>query len=242
MTDSRLVEDFARDGVVLVRGLLDSDALEELRDALARYEAGVRALPPGDYTLEPDGKSVRNLWRMQLHSRFFREWMARPRFIELVRPLLGGDVEPLGVESFSKPARVGSGVPPHQDNAYFCLSPPAALTLWIAVDPVTVANGAVEYFLGSHHALRSHSPSGVKGNSYALSAPPEPGDFVRFQPELRPGDALLHHALVIHASPPNQSDASRRAVVIVYRARNVVVDPVLHERYLEALSITPQDA
>jgi ectoine hydroxylase-related dioxygenase (phytanoyl-CoA dioxygenase family) len=39
--------------------------------------------------------------------------------------------------------KVGSGVPYHQDIAYFCQPPPDMLTVWIAIDAVTEANGTV---------------------------------------------------------------------------------------------------
>ena len=52
--------------------------------------------------------------------------------------MVHGEPVSMGVETFNKPAKVGSGVPPHQDNAYFCLTPPDALTIWIALDAATM--------------------------------------------------------------------------------------------------------
>ena len=240
----RLVEEFARDGVAVVRRLFDHESLGELVGALEDYESEILpSLPRGDYTLEPDGRTVRNLWRMQEHSSFFREFAARPELVDLVAPLLGaGDVESLGVESFSKPARVGSAVPYHQDNAYFCLEPADVLTLWVALDAVTSENGAVEYLLGSHRELQPHAPSGVKGNSFGLRDPPEEGAFPRAQPTLEAGDAIVHHGLVIHQSPPNRSPRSRRAVIVVYRGAHTRVQPRLLAEYQRAQAITPHDA
>ncbi len=40
------------------------------------------------------------------------------------RPVCGGPQQ-AAVETFNKPARVGSGVPRHQDKACFCQMPPA---------------------------------------------------------------------------------------------------------------------
>jgi phytanoyl-CoA hydroxylase len=62
----------------------------------------------------------------------------------------------VGVETFNKPARIGSGVPYHQDNAYFCQSPPDMLTVWIAIDAVTEANGPVFFVKGSHRPACPH--------------------------------------------------------------------------------------
>jgi ectoine hydroxylase-related dioxygenase (phytanoyl-CoA dioxygenase family) len=79
----------------------------------------------------------------------------------------------VGVETFNKPARVGSGVPYHQDNAYFCQTPPDMLTIWIAMDAVTMANGPVYYVRGSQKTgMLPTKLSGVKGNSIGLAEAP----------------------------------------------------------------------
>ncbi len=73
------------------------------------------------------------------------------------------------VETFSKPAYVGSVVPYHQDNAYFNLTPPDSVTCWIALDDSSQENGCVYYARGSHReGLRPHKASAVKGNSMML--------------------------------------------------------------------------
>jgi len=70
--------------------------------------------------------------------------------------MVNGQLAVMAVEPFDKPARVGAPVPPHQDNAYICQQPADVLSVWITLDPANEANGAVEYFLGSHHELRPH--------------------------------------------------------------------------------------
>ena len=68
----------------------------------------------------------------------------RPEIHSLVAKLVHGDPVLLGVETFNKPARVGTGVPPHQDNAYFKIPDPLKGTaLWTAVHDATIANGTM---------------------------------------------------------------------------------------------------
>ncbi len=232
----RIRDDYDRRGVVLQRGLLDTGAVAELEAALDRYRREVLPrLPEDDYVLESDGESVRNFWRMDKHDPYFRRWMVQPSFLELAAELVG-EPEPLGVETFWKPARVGSVVPYHQDNAYFCRRPADVVTLWIALDRVTRENGAVEYLLGSHRELEPHRASGVRGNSFALANEPPANRFEVYQPELEPGDALLHHSQIIHRSHPNRSERARRSIVVVYRGRHTTVDPELQAAYDKARS------
>src|SRR6056297_1812371 len=164
------IADYCRDGVIRRRGLFNAEELNDLRASFQQYSLKVApTLPESDYTLEQDRQTIRNFWRMEDHDEYFRALAERPLLLDLVAPLVNGDPVLVGVESFNKPARIGSPVPPHQDNAYFCQSPPDVLTVWIALDPATEANGAVQYALGSHHEFRSHAPSGVKGNSFGLA-------------------------------------------------------------------------
>jgi ectoine hydroxylase-related dioxygenase (phytanoyl-CoA dioxygenase family) len=242
MPDSTLLGDYRRDGVVVVRGLLSSDELHEVRHRIERYQAEkLGDLPKGDFTLEPDGRTVRNLWRLEQHDSWFLEFASRRRFLDLVAPLLNGSPVLVGVETFNKPALVGSAVPPHQDNAYFCQAPADVLTVWIAIDPATVENGAVEYLLGSHLRLQGHRPSGVKGNSFGLAEMPGE-EFSRFLGAISPGDALVHHSLAIHFSAPNRSSQSRLSLILVYRGAHTVTDSSLKEAYLEAVTKTPPNA
>ena len=135
----QMVADYERDGVVRVRGLLRREQVEEIRGELARYTREiVPHLPPGDRTFEADGVSVRNLWRLEQHEEYFANLAQSPKIRGIVRDLVRGEPVLLGVETFNKPAKTGSGVPWHQDNAYFCQSPPDVLAVWIAMDAATV--------------------------------------------------------------------------------------------------------
>ena len=165
----RLTADYERDGVVRIRRLFDRDEVAELRRRIDEYTARVDTLPTGDYVLESDGASVRNTWRMEQHDPFFAELGTQQRFTDVIGRLVHGEAVLQGVETFRKPARVGSPVPYHQDNAYFCQRPPDMLTLWIAIDAATVENGPVYYVRGSHRqGLLPHEPSGVSGNSMGV--------------------------------------------------------------------------
>lgn len=226
-----LSKQYAEDGVVKVEGLFSLAEIEAIREELNRYaEEVVPGLPPNDVVLEADGVSVRNCWRMQVHDPWFAELAKNETIRAMVAALVNGDPELMAVESFNKPARVGSAVPPHQDNAYFCLAPPDALTVWVAVDAVTEANGPVSYLRGSQlDGARPHVTSGVAGNSMGLAeCPDRSGAWPGF---LAPGDALVHHANTIHFSAPNTSDQARRGLLMVFKGAHCSVDPSLRENY-----------
>src|SRR5439155_10305390 len=164
MNIEQISKDYERDGVVRVKQFLSCEEVKIVRSEIENYAREIAPkLEASEVTFEADGKTARNLWRMHKYSSFFDEISRKPEAINLVRRLVRGEPVVVGVETFNKPAHIGSGVPPHQDNAYFCQSPPDVLTVWIAIDLVTDDNGTVFYARGSHKlGLLPHKPSGVK--------------------------------------------------------------------------------
>ena len=108
------------------------------------------------------------------------------------------------------------------------------LTVWIAIDPATVKNGAVYYAPGSQHELLPHVPSGVVGNSMGVANQPTVSLEEQFCGELDPGDALIHHCQVLHRSEPNKSEYSRLGLLMVFRGTHTQDDPSLKSEYEKA--------
>lgn len=236
-----IAETYHRDGVVRLRAFFSQELVATIRAELERYMRDDLPSKPADArSLEPDGKTVRNLWRLEQHNDYFRELAASDSITSLVAELVR--VEPVlaAVETFNKPARVGSGVPYHQDNAYFCRTPPDMLTLWVAIDPVTTENGAVYFIKGSHTSgLLATKPSGVTGNSIGLKEQPTVPKSEQFCATLDSGDATIHHCEVIHHSDPNHTDQPRLGLLFVFRGVHAEVDPQLKAVYSAAKSATP---
>lgn len=228
--DESVISQYRRDGVIRVQKLFSAQRMEAVRAALQNYCTQiVPGLPKSDVTFEADGETVRNLWRMDRHDAFFADLAADPELVALVGRLVNGEPVLMGVETFNKPAKIGSGVPAHQDNAYFCRTPADVLTVWIAVDPVTQANGPVFYVRGSQGQMLRHTPSGVSGNSMGLDAEYDRSD--PFVGTLDAGDALLHHCQTIHYSAPNTTDLPRCGLLMVFRGAHTEVDAQLKEQY-----------
>lgn len=227
-----LVATYDADGVIRVPALLTDEEVDDVRHALDRYIRDVvPTLPASDVVFEADGRSVRNLWRIEAHDDFFAELARRPRLTELVGALLHGDPVPIAVETFNKPARHGSGVPPHQDNAYFCLEPPDVLTVWVAIDAATRDNGPIQYAPGTAAALLPHKASRIPGNSMVLADPPAVSPERAVTALLAPGDAMVHHGQTIHWSGPNTTGEPRCGLLLVYRASHTMPSAPLRNAY-----------
>ena len=237
----KLLTDYERDGFVVIRQFLSAEEVADVRAELDRYiREDLASLPPDAATREADGKTVRNLWRIEKHNPKLRALAEREDIRAIVAALVHGEPVLAAVETFNKPARVGSGVPYHQDNAYFCRTPPDMLTVWIAIDPVTEANGPVFFVKGSHKGgVLPTRPSGVRGNSIGMAEPstvPLSGQFCGL---LAPGDATIHHCNTIHHSAPNTTEHSRLGLLFVLRGSHTQTDPKLKATYAVAATATP---
>jgi ectoine hydroxylase-related dioxygenase (phytanoyl-CoA dioxygenase family) len=233
----QILSDYKRDGVVRLRQFFSPDEVKRVRQELETYTRDIAPrLAASEVTFEADGKSARNLWHMEQHSPFFARLARQPEILNVIHPLLHGEPVNLGVETFSKPARIGSGVPPHQDNAYFCQQPPDVLTVWVAMDAATEGNGPVYYARGSHRlGMLPHQASGMKGNSIGLADRFEhTNPFIGL---LEPGDALIHHCQTVHYSGPNRTDQPRCGLLMVYRGAHTEMDPALKAAYDHARAL-----
>jgi ectoine hydroxylase-related dioxygenase (phytanoyl-CoA dioxygenase family) len=232
----RLSAEYERNGVIVVRELLSPEEIARFRHMLDEYaRKHLATLPPSEFVLESDGVTLRNLWRLEQHEPRFVALASPPRLLALLRSLVHGEPVLVGIETFNKPARVGSGVPYHQDNSYFCQAPPDMLTVWIAIDPVTEANGPVYFIQGSHQqGVLPAKASGVRGNSIGLATAPSTPLSGQFCALLSPGDATIHHCNTIHHSAPNTTDRSRLGLLFVFRGSHTQTDPALQAIYAAA--------
>jgi|APTNR8051073442_1049403.scaffolds.fasta_scaffold06124_4 phytanoyl-CoA hydroxylase len=238
---SQVVANYEDDGVVRIPKFLCATEVAAVRAELDRYIRDDLAAQPADArTFEKDERTVRNLWRLEKYNPWFLRLGERDDIKALIAPLVHGEPVLVGVETFNKPARIGSGVPYHQDNAYFCQTPPDMLTVWIAIDAVTEANGPVFFVKGSHKdGMQPTKPSGVRGNSIGMAEPSNVPLSDQFCGLLAPGDATIHQCETIHHSAPNTTNHSRLGLLLVYRGSHTQTDPKLKEAYAAAVASTP---
>ncbi len=228
-----LKKTYDQDGFLRIETFLSESRVREIEEQLEQYlKDVVPFLPPGDVVYETGGsnqagREIRILFRMEEHSPYFAQLAQDPALLELVGALVNGQAISTGVELFAKPARIGGAVPYHQDNGYFNLIPPDALTCWLALDDSGLENGCVYYARGSHRqGLLPHKASLVPGNSWGLARVPDSSELDEVPGIIRRGGAMLHHCLTLHRSERNLSDRPRRGLLIVYKGAHCQLEPV----------------
>lgn len=105
-------------------------------------------------------------------------------------------------------------VPPHQDWTFVDEAQYSSATLWIPLQDVSEKNGALGVIKGSHNLFNHHrsspsphSRSPLTDHIFTLFP------FIKII-DMKAGEALIFNNKLIHASPPNISNAPRLAVGI----------------------------
>ena len=245
MNPTELKQTYEADGFVVIRGFLGPQALGELKENLDRYiREVVPGLPDGDafYDDRSRPETLKQLNRLQ-QDPFFAEYLRNPLWQTTAESLLAEPVWVHGAEWFNKPPHTEHPTPPHQDNYYFCLTPPQVLTMWLALDPVDEENGCLRYLKGSHLlGLRPHHRTKTLGFSQGISNYSDVDRAQEIAIPANPGDVLIHHGNTIHRADANRSSTRhRRSFGMVFQAVSCIRDEAAFQRYSQSSKVQHQE-
>lgn len=235
-----LKQSFDQDGYVFIAGFLKTPQVEEINRKLADFiQKGLPGMSPDHifYEDKDDPATLKQLQDLHHCDRFFRNILSGSAFEKIASELLDDEVIGKNLEYFNKPPRIGKATPPHQDNYYFMLNPPKAVTMWMALEEADEGNGCVRYIRGSHlKGMRPHGRTKTLGFSQGIVdyGEKETAD-VEVPFPARPGDLLIHHSMTIHRADANQSERSRRALGFIYFGTSAVEDMEAKKAYQEKL-------
>jgi polysaccharide pyruvyl transferase WcaK-like protein len=114
----------------------------------------------------------------------------------------------------NKPAAQGTVLPWHQDAGdVWKLDRDPVVTLWVALDPATRANGCMQIVPGTHRlGLLSLFGSTLSDENVARHCPEDAIEYL----EVEAGEAILMHNWLLHRSDVNRTSAPRRAFTVCY--------------------------
>ncbi len=212
-----IAANFERDGYLIVPDLFTADEAARLK---AEMQAVVDDVVRERRAEDPDGPepvlSVGVYVGLAYRSALFRTFAGDSRILDLLEPILGPDIEFLSDKAVFKDHDTDFGSPWHQDHPYWVGS--HKISLWVALDEATVANGCLKLMPGSHRTEVAHANvDDGQGFGYRL------GDQDTLEAEavtapLPVGGAIVFHDLTLHASHENASGADRWVWIPTYRS------------------------
>jgi non-haem Fe2+, alpha-ketoglutarate-dependent halogenase len=202
------VEQFWAEGYVPRVRVMSREDAERARAMLEDYERRT-------------GAPLRGNLRHKAHLLFpfLSEIVRNNRLLDAIEDLYGPNLFCWTSNFFIKEARNPAFVSWHQDATYWGLSSPDVVSAWIALTPSNMANGAMGVIPGSHKKQQlPHRDTFDKNNllTRGQEVAVEVDESTAAYLELEPGEASLHHVLLVHGSPPNPSNDRRIGFAIRY--------------------------
>src|SRR5439155_8378783 len=113
-----------------------------------------------------------------------------------------------------KPRGTGKRVPWHEDSFYWkgMMEPMEVVTIWLAIDPSTRANGCMKIIPRTHAGGYSDYEPVAEPDKHVFATEIKKNQRNESRAvyiELEPNQASLHDGRLMHASDPNTSDMRR---------------------------------
>ena len=137
-----------------------------------------------------------------------------PQLLAAVRSLIGHDLFSVSTNVFNKPPGVDGRHPLHQDLRYFRFRPADKIVAsWTAINPTHRENGCLAVIPGSHKlSLQDHGNPDWDYVNAGFFAIEDINLEDRVHIDMRRGETLLFHPLLIHGSGRNRSTQFRRTI------------------------------
>lgn len=240
-THTSLKKSFDLDGFVFIPEFLDQEEITTIKAKLEELiQHHLQEMAPNHvfYEDKNDPGTLKQLQDLQKYDPFFAAMLTGSRFGKMAEVLMGKKVTGKTIEYFNKPSRIGRPTPPHQDNFYFMLNPPDAITMWLGLEDADEKNGCVRYIKGSHlKGMRPHGRTQTSGFSQAIS---DYGEKESREDEIffrtKPGDLLIHHSMTIHRTDGNLTEnRTRKALGFIYFGESAKEDTEKKKAYQKLL-------
>lgn len=201
-----VAERFRRDGFVAPIRIIDAG---EAAGHRRRLEAAEADFGPLNYQAK-----VHTILRSPL------ELVTHPRVLDIVEALIGPNILLWTSTYIIKEPRSPAHVSWHQDLTYWGLSGDDQVSMWLALSPVSEANGGMRLLPGSHVAGPHRHRTTESGTNLLFQGQTVDGvdESRTVYCALEPGEASFHHGWTLHSSLPNLSDERRVGLNAQYLA------------------------
>lgn len=239
-------EKYRTDGFLHYPDLLDRREVIELRDSIAaaiatmgrRKVAGEGAdMEDGDEFYDRVFTQRLNLWRI---SDTIHSYVANPGIGRMISELTGVTSFRIWHDQALIKEPFANHTALHTDIPFWSFYSESAISIWIALEDTTVANGCLCFMPGTHRRVTFQR---TRINE-------EFGNIFQFYPELRgiepvpvemkAGDCSFHNGLVIHGAGVNMTTSRRIAMSCAYMPDGSVFNGqqnILPASYVRSLEI-----
>jgi len=223
------LEQFKRDGFLLIRGFLEKrncEIIKEIAKVHLKY-----AIEPIETEYEYIGiekeiykKSVRRLRQVYDRDIVFKEWMENCEIRPILEQVL--DEEPILVTAhhnsiMTKLAHTSTQTCWHRDSRYWGYSGDNLVSVWLALGVENSQNGVLEFIPGSHKMELKESSFDDKSFFRADIEENQVLIRKRVSFDLEAGDIVLFHSELLHRANANESEEDKISFVYTVKGKSV---------------------
>ena len=173
-------------------------------------------------TIEDPKSMVLHTHNVQSYSQKMLNMVQNKRLLDVVESLIGPDIILHHTKLFLKPPKVGSAFPLHQDWSYFPTQSNSMIAAVVHLSKSKKSMGRIRLVKGSHKMGRI---KGSDGHSYVKDIHGSHDLESAYAVDANPGDVLFFHCCSLHGSKANESENSRKTVLIqLYSGKDKVED------------------
>jgi len=223
------VEQFERDGFILLRGFADKARCEKILKA-AKEEIEKREPPfetEGEYT-GSDNPTLRRLRQVYDRREEFRDWMTDKEIRPMLRQVLGETP----VLTLAHHNSIMTKMPSkstesrwHQDRRYWHFEDDNLVSVWLALGEERMENGVLEFIPGSHKL--EYRPEQFDEETSFMTGLPENDALIakKVHYDLHAGDVILFHCRTLHHAYNNKTDEPKIAFVYTVKGISTKAKP-----------------
>ena len=227
LTDAQL-EQFERDGFILLRGFADKARCEAILTA-AKEEIARRRAPietEGEY-VETSNPTLRRLRQVYDRREVFRDWMTDTA----IRPMLQQVLKDTPVLTLAHHNSIMTKMPAlgtetcwHQDRRYWHFENDNLVSVWLALGEERMEHGVLEFIPGSHKL--TFTPDQFDAKTCFRTGLPENDALIarKVHYDLRQGDVILFHCRTLHHAYDNQTQIPK--IAFVYTVKGMRNKPI----------------
>lgn len=235
------IEQYRKDGFVILPGFLSLDEVNELKNAVLAAVAVTEKRQVSGYGAYYDAVWTRrvNLWRT---NERVKRYMLDKTLGRMLCQLAG--VEGLRLwhdqalikEPFANPTAW------HMDSPNWSFSSRNAISIWIALEDATLANGCMWFVPGTHEIAEQDSagPTSAIDEDLAglFKVYPEMAEIDTVSAPMAAGDCSFHNGMTVHGAGANMTRGRRIAMTCAYMPTGSVFNGqqnVLQDDYFRSL-------
>lgn len=222
------IESYQKDGYIVIEDFLDPKELEIWRNAVteAIAERNGQKMPGRVGKIgEEDGINKDTEYQSKVFDQMINLWQTNDKVKKLmVDPNIGkmaaelAQVEGIRIwhdqALFKKPWANPTSW--HLDTPFWSFSDRKALSIWVALDDVTLENGCLFFMPGSHLSTAFKNPGIGRNMDAIFEFYPQFRTSATVAVPMKAGSCSFHNGLTIHGAHANMTPGSRRAMTCAY--------------------------